>query len=689
MKRPLKTMIGLLLPIACLFLALFHEWTSLNGISFLPFHERGLDILIAVGLLGLFFTLLHVKWIHRFDLMQKLRLAGGSVLAVWILVQLIQSQSSISNAAWAEFFERHFLPVFGLMICILVFIVIALIKDLVYIQQNKHTAAQFHFLVIVMIASLVYPLLDRTLSPGSNVDFALDFEYSIGYRIFTGFTVLAGMLIGARCKWIHYLRKKQKLQVFFSGLIVFALTSSALGTMRTALHEFSPAMSHFLYSFWIVWCIYSGMSLLCLLFQLPAAGLLDRRAREMASMQAMSMVINSIFNTQDLISKSLGHARKIVDADFVWVELAGKNGLTIAGAEGIVFSDLEEIPKTAMENIREIVRTRENAALVNHVTKDKRTSEMGKWKRAIASMIIAKLQHNQKTIGYLYVASRRPFAFVDESRTLIQAFANQVAAALENARLVELSLEQERYKEELRVAHEAQMRLLPQTLPKLDNVEIDGFCMTANDIGGDFYDVIQMEPDRLDIVIGDVSGKGASAAFYMAELKGVIQTLGMHYNNPKDILLKTNTFIRKNFEPSTFVTMIYAIYTPSARKIQIARAGHTPVGYLSSGKLTWLESKGVGLGLMDSEQLKEHLDAENVPFKQSDQLFFYTDGLIEAKNRDHEEFGEERLTELLKKHQDEHVASLFDYLKKAIAQFTQGMSRFDDITVVMIKLLES
>jgi serine phosphatase RsbU (regulator of sigma subunit) len=288
-------------------------------------------------------------------------------------------------------------------------------------------------------------------------------------------------------------------------------------------------------------------------------------------------------------------------------------------------------------------------------------------------------------LGVLFAMKSVPFGFVEESQGLFQAFANQAAISLENVRLVELSVKRQAAEEELRIAHEAQMRLLPQRMPLVRGFDIDGLCITANEIGGDFYDVIPVGAGRVDVVIGDVSGKGAAAAFYMAEFKGVIQTLVSHFDSPRDILAEMNSFLRKQCDQDMFLTMVYAILQPSRRTVRFARAGHCPVGLLRGQSLSWLEPKGLGLGLVPEKFFKSRLEERRLTLKSGDVLFFYTDGLTEARNPEREEFGEERLAELLAGTPPCTARELVRTVADRVDEFTANVPRHDDITMLALR----
>ena len=305
---------------------------------------------------------------------------------------------------------------------------------------------------------------------------------------------------------------------------------------------------------------------------------------------------------------------------------------------------------------------------------------------SVGSLLAAPVAFQSRVIGVLYALKSDTFGFVEESQGLFQAFGHQAAISLQNAGLVEQSINREKAEEELRLAHEAQMRLLPQSMPAVRGFELDGVCVTANEIGGDFYDVIAAGRDRIDIVVGDVSGKGAAAAFIMAESKGAIRALAGRHRSPKDILCELNGFFREQGEPGLFLTMAYAILTPSRRRIRIARAGHCPVGLIRQGGVRWLEPRGLGLGLADGRIFRPGLREKEIALAPGDRLFFYTDGLVEARNAGEEEFGEERLTRLLAgAPSSDTAAALVRSVIGRLEKFTRGVARHDDVTVLALR----
>jgi len=415
---------------------------------------------------------------------------------------------------------------------------------------------------------------------------------------------------------------------------------------------------------------------------------MDRRIREIESLQALSATIGSMIDKEELIRKTTELSLTIVGADFSWIEMKDGENYILAGASGLTLDTIRKIPDSVLCNIRNEVNQNEGVLLINDLIKHKMTRGIRAWEKKAGSLMSARIQFKDKNMGILFAMKGAKFGFAEDNRGLFKAFAEQIAVALENVNLVQVTIDQEIYKEELRMAHDAQMRLLPVKMPDISGVDLDAFCMTANEIGGDFYDFIEVNEDRVDIVICDVAGKGASAAFNMAELKGVIQALAPHFTSPKKILGEVNTFIRKQFRPNMFATMIYGIYIPSKKEINLVRAGHSPAALLRKKKVIWSETRGIGLGLAADDIFQKSLEQKVIKLKKEDILVLYTDGLVEARNLKYEDYGEERLEQtLIELHgfgADEILSKLYKHLK----MFTKEVSRHDDVTVVVLRIMK-
>ncbi len=254
--------------------------------------------------------------------------------------------------------------------------------------------------------------------------------------------------------------------------------------------------------------------------------------------------------------------------------------------------------------------------------------------------------------------------------------------------LLRQSAEKERLEEELRIARRIQMSLLPKDVVSIPGLSIAALCLPAAEVGGDYYDFIPIGDKRLALLIADVSGKGTSAALYMAELKGLVLALAQIYDSPRKLLIEANRILADHLDSKSFVTMAYAVIDPCQRRMTYARAGHNPILQLSAngGGTRLLAPEGLGLALDRSGRFEKLLAEETVALHENDIFLFFTDGLSEAMNPRLDLFGESRLREVLERHRDLSVEALREKIIDEISAFAEGEHQHDDMTMVLVKV---
>jgi serine phosphatase RsbU (regulator of sigma subunit) len=250
--------------------------------------------------------------------------------------------------------------------------------------------------------------------------------------------------------------------------------------------------------------------------------------------------------------------------------------------------------------------------------------------------------------------------------------------------------EKERLEEELRIAREIQMSLLPgKTLSTVPGIRVAALCIPATEVGGDYYDVLPLSDTRMGVLVADVSGKGTSAALYMAELKGLVLSLSRIYDSPARLLVEANRILAESMDSRTFVTMTYAVVDAEARRMRFARAGHNPLIHLEarSGKTRVLTPPGLGLGLDRGEGFERVLQEEEVPLAPEDFFLFFTDGLSEAMNERSELFGEGRLRRILEDSEGLSTEQLRGRILEEVERFVGDAAPHDDLTMVVLKVV--
>jgi serine phosphatase RsbU (regulator of sigma subunit) len=250
--------------------------------------------------------------------------------------------------------------------------------------------------------------------------------------------------------------------------------------------------------------------------------------------------------------------------------------------------------------------------------------------------------------------------------------------------------EKERLEEELRIARQIQMSLLPgQGLVSLPGIRVAALCLPAAEVGGDYYDLLPLGDTRMGVLVADVSGKGTSAALYMAELKGLVLSLSRIYDSPARLLCEANRILAANMDSRSFVTMTYAVVDTAARCMRYARAGHSPMIHFEArtGRTRVLAPPGLGLGLDQGERFERILEEDEVPLALGDFFLFFTDGLSEAMNPGAELFGEGRLRRILEESEALGSEELKERILEEVRAFVGEAAPHDDMTLVVLKVV--
>ena len=272
-----------------------------------------------------------------------------------------------------------------------------------------------------------------------------------------------------------------------------------------------------------------------------------------------------------------------------------------------------------------------------------------------------------------------------EDTELLATVGAQAAIAIENSRLHKTELEKEKFQEELSLARRIQQGLLPKENPSVKGLEVSGISVPALTVGGDYFDFIQIDANRLLVVIADVSGKGMPAALYMSKVQGMVQLAAHMYTSPKEMLKNVNRRIFEGIERRSFITMILALFDTKKKRVRICRAGHNKALIGLNGRLKFLNAGGIGLGLERGPLFDNELEEIKLPLKPESLFFFYTDGLTEAMNRQGKEFGEETVSRIVRQKRSLPAEQLQRIVMTAAEEFQGEAEQHDDVTVVVVK----
>ncbi len=272
--------------------------------------------------------------------------------------------------------------------------------------------------------------------------------------------------------------------------------------------------------------------------------------------------------------------------------------------------------------------------------------------------------------------------FPETDRRTLSLFANQAAIALENAKLHKLALEKERLEREMELAAEIQQQLLPKTMPTIPGYEVIGWNRPARQAGGDYYDFHPLDHGNWELVVGDVVGKGVPAALLVSTLHSALRVLLDQMEVGPPLLERLNRHIFESSSANKFITMLLAVLDTRRHELAYLNAGHNP-GLLvrASGETIEMHSAGMPLGLMQSGQF----GASTLELEPDDLVCVYSDGITECEEPGEEEFGLERLRDLLIEHRESSLPEILHRIDKSVTDFAQGQPQGDDQTVVLLR----
>jgi len=306
--------------------------------------------------------------------------------------------------------------------------------------------------------------------------------------------------------------------------------------------------------------------------------------------------------------------------------------------------------------------------------------------------LVVPLVSQGELIGLLNLGPRlSQQEYSADDRKLLSDLATQTAPAVRVAQLVrqqqQEAQERERIEQELRVARLIQQTLLPKTLPELPGYDVAAYYQPAREVGGDFYDFLDLEDGRMGFVVGDVTDKGVPAALVMATTRTMLRAAAQRLDTPGEVLKRVNDVLVQEIPPNMFVTCLYAILERESGRLIYANAGHDLPYRRRAGRSEGAEelrARGMPLGLMPGMGYEE----KEILLEKGESILFYSDGLVEAHDAHREMFGFPRLQGLVGTHRS-GGSSLVSFLLSELSRFTgEDWEQEDDITLVTLERSE-
>ena len=664
---------------------------------------------LVIGAFVLFYIYLEAKRIHE-SLTPIKRL--GLVMIYSVIVALLCLAISViaddnfdikgqtlTPLTYGQLFIATFLSIVLGVFAVLVF---RLVRGLVLYKRKRETERNFLIFTGLMLAVVASTL---PLEP---------LERSVLTNFLLGFAILFAVVNSFRLPWIVYLTKREKIFGLIYGFVLFLVligVNVALGMERSfvskSLLYHSYPLNRFVFLITIFSNIYFGMAFISTLFHLPTADAFDRKLSEVTSLHNLSRLVTQVFDFNELVETVMSMTLQVCEAKSCWLEIIHhadeqeRQKLTgnafasvnpaiatyvvqVAGKKNILQHEIDVLLSAGDMTLRDEVIAQRKAIVIDDLARDSRFKSYEKPRLPVGSLVVVPLVSHAGMIGILYATKDTPYGFFKDDVDVISAFADQATIAIENSRLIKKSIERERLLREMTLAQEIQSKLLPQSLPVYATMEIDAVSTPAFEVGGDYYDVVELGNSKLGIVVGDVSGKGVSAAFYMAEVKGIFQSLSRLYPSPRDFMIKANEALSGSIDKHSFVSLIYAVIDVATGSLTLARAGHCPLLHLSGENAAYLRPGGMGLGLSNGTAFENSMEESTIHLKAGDVCVFYTDGVTEARTGD-DEFGYERLQQTVLASKHKSASALKVDILQTVKAHADKEENDDDLTVVVVK----
>lgn len=303
----------------------------------------------------------------------------------------------------------------------------------------------------------------------------------------------------------------------------------------------------------------------------------------------------------------------------------------------------------------------------------------------IRSMLSVPMIIKGKMIGILTLFNKESAeGFIEADQRLLTIIAGQSANVIENSRLFEEEKKLMQIQQEIQVASEIQKNLLPQEIPSIKGYDIYAINIPAREVGGDYYDFIKISETKTAIALGDVSGKGLPASMLMANLQATLRGQLLFCNCAKDCIKRANNMLFKSTDTSKFVTLFFGILDTEKHTLTYCNAGHNEPIYFQQEQKIKLDKGGMLLSIF------EHIDydEEEILFDKGSILVVFTDGITEAMNEHQEEYGDERLEDLIERNSTSTSKELVTKILSDVQNFASGVPQFDDITLMVVRRTE-
>ena len=537
-------------------------------------------------------------------------------------------------------------------------------KHLILYQKSKQVVNQWQVFEFSMAGALLFVFFNHN---------NLDYSFLFGLVIL----LVISILLAVNLKWIPYLNFKEKwktllflfLILLCAGVLFYrVLDSGNEGRVQINLTDNLFLMALFGFVF-----VYGLFSFLVTLFNLPTSSVFEQKLTEAINFQKLSQSIQPEESEEQVLDILLDSCISASFSDGAWIELNPKEQVQIK-------NPLRILDESTRAELTKLIPQEKQSWVYTSTAEIPQPHTIRLIHPNYKSALLVPLVVNKSILARIVLIKEVKEGFNKEMMSIIGTFARQACISVENHRLLNQAIENERYQEELKIAQRVQKALLPLKLDHPDSFDICAYSNTADEVGGDYYDTYQVDENHFVLIMGDVSGKGTSAAFHMAQMKGVFQSLIQLGLRPAEFMKKANAALSKCLERNHFITASIFEIDVVNHTFCHARAGHIPTLWYKANenKAEFISVEGLGLGIVRNLSYKNHVQEKTFEYHSGDILVLLTDGILEGRKETGEQFGNDRLKKIVEAHPQKTPIHLQQEIIDSLHQFVGGDGMIDD-----------
>lgn len=554
---------------------------------------------------------------------------------------------------------------------------LAAIRGFVYIDRSPFVVWLYRFTTALAFLTAILHIAGLRVIISSGTELFAGIEVELSSLLLLLFSVSLGFCQ----RWVQYLSRRSRYILLPAALITVMIMRNIYFHLAESPQGVMGGLDLMAVT---VLAVYILFAFITMVLQLPTARILEKRGRELATLQDLSQALHSSFEPDQLGMASVRLGVKLTGADACWFHLnTGEEHIHERTGDWSGLS--ERLGARWYRGVDQRIDATGHGFMINNYRRStlRKLEEGDACRTRIASLVAAPVEVRGERLGVIVAASSRQFFFLDYTRGLFDSFTRQIAQAIQSARLFGEKLHRQSLERELALAREIQKSLLPGHIHQPAGWEIEAVSIPSRVMGGDYYDVIRMNGDEMAIAVADVSGKGAAAAMLMAALQASLGTL-LRENLPvADTVSRLNRALCDRMPDDTFITFFLAFINTKTGGIRYCCAGHDPPMLCRNGGNGPVENLHLG-GLVLGVVPDADYEMGEVVIHTGERLLLYTDGITETMTPEEEPFGVKRLETFLLKHCEESAERIIVTITGLLEKFRGDCDQQDDVTALVL-----